>query len=74
MSRVKGCSNPNPLTLSPIPTIHSVDNALFPPPQMPDGGAEPFHSSVEVVLHGHTELLSYFVVQCNFAFDYILEI
>ncbi|KAK0151165.1 hypothetical protein N1851_007739 [Merluccius polli] len=36
-------------------TIHSVDDALLPPPEMPDG--EPLQSHLEVVLHGLTELL-----------------
>ncbi|KAK0137932.1 hypothetical protein N1851_025856 [Merluccius polli] len=38
-------------------TIHSVDDALLPPPETPDGGPEPLRSRPEVVLHGLTELL-----------------
>ncbi|KAK0155355.1 hypothetical protein N1851_002312 [Merluccius polli] len=40
-----------------VSTIHSVDDALLPPPEMPDGGPEPLRSRPEVVLHGLTELL-----------------
>ncbi|KAK0136585.1 hypothetical protein N1851_027270 [Merluccius polli] len=40
-----------------ISTIHSVDDALLPPPETPDGGPEPLRSRPEVVLHGLTELL-----------------
>ncbi|XP_061627176.1 uncharacterized protein chrna9a [Phyllopteryx taeniolatus] len=43
----------------PIPTIHSVDGALLPPPETPDGGPEFPQSRPEVVLHGLTELLPY---------------
>ncbi|KAK0136974.1 hypothetical protein N1851_026840 [Merluccius polli] len=41
-----------------VSTIHSVDNALLPPPETPDGGPEPLRSRLEVVLHGLTELLT----------------
>ncbi|XP_061633547.1 uncharacterized protein LOC133479977 [Phyllopteryx taeniolatus] len=41
----------------PIPTIHSVDGALVPPPEMPDGGPEFPQSHSGVVLHGLTKLL-----------------
>ncbi|XP_061606524.1 uncharacterized protein LOC133466619 [Phyllopteryx taeniolatus] len=44
--------------LCPIPTIHSVDGALLPPPETPDGGPEFPRSRPEVFLHGLTELLS----------------
>ncbi|KAK0142286.1 Reversion-inducing cysteine-rich protein with Kazal motifs [Merluccius polli] len=40
-----------------VSTIHSVDDALLPPPETPDGGPEPLRSRPEVVLHGLTELL-----------------
>ncbi|KAK0132212.1 hypothetical protein N1851_032976 [Merluccius polli] len=37
-----------------VSTIHSVDDALLPPPEMPYGGPEPLQSRPEVVLHGLT--------------------
>ncbi|KAK0131423.1 Collagen alpha-1(XXVIII) chain [Merluccius polli] len=40
-----------------VSTINSVDDALLPPPETPDGGPEPLRSRPEVVLHGLTELL-----------------
>ncbi|KAK0138171.1 hypothetical protein N1851_025517 [Merluccius polli] len=40
-----------------VSTIDSVDDALLPPPETPDGGPEPLRSCLEVVLHGLTELL-----------------
>ncbi|KAK0145384.1 hypothetical protein N1851_015733 [Merluccius polli] len=40
-----------------VSTIHSVDDALLPPPETPDGGPELLRSRPEVVLHGLTELL-----------------
>ncbi|KAK0146621.1 hypothetical protein N1851_014076 [Merluccius polli] len=40
-----------------VSTIHSVDDALLPPPETPDGVPEPLRSRPEVVLHGLTELL-----------------
>ncbi|KAK0138925.1 Dynein heavy chain-like protein [Merluccius polli] len=40
-----------------VSTIHSVDDALLPPPETPDGGPEPLRSHPEVVLYGLTELL-----------------
>ncbi|XP_061526995.1 uncharacterized protein LOC133399467 [Phycodurus eques] len=41
----------------PIPTIHSVDGALLPPPEAPDGRPEFPQSHQEVFLHCLTELL-----------------
>ncbi|KAK0145880.1 hypothetical protein N1851_015189 [Merluccius polli] len=43
--------------VSTMTAIHSVDDALLPPPETPDGGPEPLQSRPEVVLHGLTELL-----------------